>query len=427
MSFPGSESRPGPGLDPDPGVYGQLFVLGCNGSLPGGDTQLLKSRFVLRRRETPNGVARSTVHPEYTPQAAKVVNNRLKHSISFRVNHKQTVVVEYVRDSNTDMFQIGRSSEDPIDFVVCGSDPAAVSRFACRIICSRTPPYSPRIYAAGFDDSNNIVLGAKASKWRAADGHMDALTTNGVLVMNPAPGMGPETKAGLCEPGSSEPESFKPGLWKEVSVCGNIFSLRETRAAPKRGKRLRSESNLLLDGSLIDLCGVMLLWRSMEGLSHCPTDAQLESHRLELNSDRPQCPVGYYTLNFPRRPPQLDLANLDPKQPWVYVRCGHVHGYLEWGNQCPMCRTKCDYVPLWLGRERGFYVDSEKPTHALVPCGHVCSRQTAEYWSQVRTPHTPAQGHAPEQVSGLHTSCPFCLKPLDAHRPNVQLIFQTPY
>uniref|UniRef100_A0A3B4B267 Pellino E3 ubiquitin protein ligase family member 3 n=1 Tax=Periophthalmus magnuspinnatus TaxID=409849 RepID=A0A3B4B267_9GOBI len=395
MSSSSPDSRTDPG--PDPVIYGQLFH--------DMYTERMKSRFVLRQREMPNGVRPSTVHPSYTPQAAKVVSSRLQHSISFKVTHKHTVVVEYVPDSNTDLFQIGRSTEPPIDFVVTGADPAAVSRFSCRIVCSRTPPYSARIYAAGFDDSNNIVLGEKAAKWRTADGHMDALTTNGVLVMNPGPGFG----------------SSEPGLWKEVSVCGDIFTLRETRAAQKRGAKVKGESNLLVDGSLVDLCGVMLLWRSTEGLSLSPTDALLESYRQELNSERPQCPVGYYTLSFPSRPPQLDFLKpdqtpglkLDPKQPWVYMRCGHVHGYLRWGNQCPMCRTNSVCVPLWLGLERGFYVDSEKPTHALAPCGHVCSQRTAEYWSH--------------DVHGFQALCPFCLKPLDTQTPYVQLIFQTPY
>ncbi|XP_033831603.1 E3 ubiquitin-protein ligase pellino homolog 1-like isoform X1 [Periophthalmus magnuspinnatus] len=445
MSSSSPDSRTDPG--PDPVIYGQLFVLGCNGSLPRGDTERMKSRFVLRQREMPNGVRPSTVHPSYTPQAAKVVSSRLQHSISFKVTHKHTVVVEYVPDSNTDLFQIGRSTEPPIDFVVTGADPAAVSRFSCRIVCSRTPPYSARIYAAGFDDSNNIVLGEKAAKWRTADGHMDALTTNGVLVMNPGPGFGLQSKprssepgsceSGSSEPGSSERGSSEPGLWKEVSVCGDIFTLRETRAAQKRGAKVKGESNLLVDGSLVDLCGVMLLWRSTEGLSLSPTDALLESYRQELNSERPQCPVGYYTLSFPSRPPQLDFLKpdqtpglkLDPKQPWVYMRCGHVHGYLRWGNQCPMCRTNSVCVPLWLGLERGFYVDSEKPTHALAPCGHVCSQRTAEYWSHVRMPRmqAPVHVHASEDVHGFQALCPFCLKPLDTQTPYVQLIFQTPY
>uniref|UniRef100_A0A8C6TH86 Pellino n=1 Tax=Neogobius melanostomus TaxID=47308 RepID=A0A8C6TH86_9GOBI len=376
----------------------------CNGSLPGGDTERRRSRFVLYRRKEANGVRPSTVHSSYTPQAEKAVSSRLKHSVSFSLSRKHSVVVEYVPDSSTDMFQIGRSSEEPIDFMVtgrAGSDPAqsSVSRFCCRILCSREPPYSARIYAAGFDSAKNIALGERATKWRTMDGQMDALTTNGVLVMNPGPGF-----TGL----------FQPGLWKEVSVCGNIFTLRETRSAQKRGARVKGESNLLFDGSLVDLCGVTLLWRSSAGLSLCPTDTLLESHRQDLNSARPQCPVGFYTLSFPSRPLPKPDPEQDPNQPWVYVRCGHVHGYHVWGRRsCPMCRTRSAYVPLWLGLERGFYVDSGKPTHALVPCGHVCSHRTAVYWSLVRTPH-------------LHASCPFCLNPLDAKMPHVQLIFQSP-
>lgn len=67
--------------------------------------------------------------------------------------------------------QIGRSTENPIDFVVTDTVPggqsqvdgqtvqSTISRFACRIICQRNPPYSARIYAAGFDSSKNIFLG----------------------------------------------------------------------------------------------------------------------------------------------------------------------------------------------------------------------------------------------------------------------------
>lgn len=50
---------------------------------------------------------------------------------------------------------------------------------------------------------------------------MDGLTTNGVLVMHPAGEF------------VSEPT---PGVWREISVCGNVFTLRETRSAQQRGK-----------------------------------------------------------------------------------------------------------------------------------------------------------------------------------------------
>lgn len=55
---------------------------------------------------------------------------------------------------------------------------------------------------------------------------MDGLTTNGVLVMHPAGEF------------VSEPA---PGVWREISVCGNVFALRETRSAQQRGKLVRGE------------------------------------------------------------------------------------------------------------------------------------------------------------------------------------------
>lgn len=60
----------------------------------------------------------------------------------------------------------------------------------------------------------------KATKWKNPDGHMDGLTTNGVLVMHP----------------EGFPEDPKQGLWREISVCGDVYALRETRSGPSRGK-----------------------------------------------------------------------------------------------------------------------------------------------------------------------------------------------
>lgn len=404
-----------------PVKYGELFVLGCNGSLPNGDKDRRRSRFALCRRNEANGVRPGTVHASFTSQAAKAVSNKELHRISFRLTQKQTVVVEYTQDRSTDMFQIGRSTEDPIDFVVSDlvrgepqSNQSTVSRFSCRILCSRNPPHSARIYAAGFDSSNHIFLGEKSAKWRTAGGQMDALTTNGVLVMKPRLGFCPESKV---------------GLWREISVCGEVFSVRETRSAQQRGERVSGESNELVDGTLVDLCGVTLLWRSPGGLSRSPTDQLLEAHRLELNAGRPQCPVGMYTLSFPGLSRGARDTHPHESQPWVYVRCGHVHGYHGWGGdlhddrerECPMCRTQGKYVPLWLGLEAGFYVDSDKPTHALVPCGHVCSKRTALYWSHMHTPHMHTS-----DVHGFQATCPFCLKPLDTQTPFIHLIFQSP-
>lgn len=82
-------------------------------------------------------------------------------------------------------FKIGRSTESMIDFVVtdmassngqcqgqsqggAGGDggqsaQSTISRYACRIMCERSAPYTARIYAAGFDSSKNIFLGVSHS------------------------------------------------------------------------------------------------------------------------------------------------------------------------------------------------------------------------------------------------------------------------
>ena len=36
---------------------------------------------------------------------------------------------------------------------------STISRFSCRICVERRPPYTARIYAAGFDQHNHIFLG----------------------------------------------------------------------------------------------------------------------------------------------------------------------------------------------------------------------------------------------------------------------------
>lgn len=188
---------------------------------------------------------------------------------------------------------------------------------------------------------------------------------------------------------------------------------------------------MLLDGSLVDLCGATLLWRTAEGLFHTPTQKHLEALRQELNAARPQCPVGLNTLAFPsmqrcsRAVPSV--ASQEDKQPWVYLACGHVHGYHDWGHrseresnaqrECPMCRAVGPYVPLWLGCEPAFYVDTGAPTHAFVPCGHVCSEKSTRYWSEIPLPHGT---HA------FHAACPFCATQLSLTQGCSKLIFQGP-
>lgn len=57
---------------------------------------------------------------------------------------------------------------------------------------------------------------------------MDGLTTNGVLVMHPRHGFSQDSR---------------PGLWREISVCGHVFTLRETRSSQQRGRTVGDSSH----------------------------------------------------------------------------------------------------------------------------------------------------------------------------------------
>lgn len=408
--------------DEDSTLYGMLVVLGTNGSLPGGNKNKKRSCFRLYRRNKPNGVkpGKSQEVPNKCLSECESYTNSKLHSISYTLK-KKVIVVPYEHDNETDMFQVGRSAESQIDFVVidvvAGSSlPTAkrknypptqstISRFACRILCDRKPPYTARIYAAGFDSSMNISLGEKAPKWKVNTQMTDGLTTNGVLMMQPENGFN---------------GSVIPGKWKEVSVGGAIYHLREARSSQIPGAKIDDSSNVLTDGTLIDLCGTTLLWRSAESINDMPNPHDIDMLVSNFNSTDPQCPVGLSTLAFPSRD---RCTATTEKQPWVYLKCGHVHGRIEWGQQdihgdkmvCPLCRSVGKYVPLWMGNEPSFYIDCGSPSYCFAPCGHVCSEGTAKYWSKTVLPHG---------TQAYNSVCPFCALPLDPQTPYKRLIWQ---
>ena len=82
--------------------------------------------------------------------------------------------------------------------------------------------------------------------------------------------MHPQTS--FCGADDPTKVTTEPGIWREVSVGGGIFGLRESRSAPTKGRPIPSETSELIDGTLIDICGATLLWRSSEGLSRGPTN-----------------------------------------------------------------------------------------------------------------------------------------------------------
>lgn len=149
--------------------YGELVILGYNGYLPQGDRGRRRSKFLLSKRTSHNGVKRSRHYVVQSPETTHAILDTTQHSISYTLSRNQAVIVEYQEDEATDMFQVGRSSESPIDFVVMDTLPgdkkdakvmqSTISRFACRILVDRNEPHRAKIYAAGFDSSRNIFLG----------------------------------------------------------------------------------------------------------------------------------------------------------------------------------------------------------------------------------------------------------------------------
>ncbi|XP_070292182.1 E3 ubiquitin-protein ligase pellino homolog 1-like [Salvelinus sp. IW2-2015] len=226
-----------------PVKYGELIVLGYNGSLPNGDRGRRKSRFALCRRPKASGVKPSTVHVACTPQAAKAISNKDQHSISYTLSRAQTVVVEYTHDSNTDMFQIGRSTESPIDFVVTdtvpgsqqshggGPDPDPV--YPEHHLALRLPHHLPAVPAVHrshlrrrlrlLQEHLPGVKGSQVEDTGRTDGRADHEWRAGDA---PSPRLHAGLQAGRVE--------------RDLFVCGKVFTLRETRSAQQRGKMVGS-------------------------------------------------------------------------------------------------------------------------------------------------------------------------------------------
>ncbi|KAA0199471.1 Pellino protein [Fasciolopsis buskii] len=119
---------------------------------------------------------------------------------------------------------------------------------------------------------------------------------------------------------------------------------------------LVNEDNVLRDKTLIDLCGVTLFWRSAKGLARTATMNDLKRMVDCLNLARFQCPILYKTLRMPsirdtvNRPspsphslgepgdqtePHRSSSVTKPtvtsdSKPYVYLNCGHVHGWHTW-------------------------------------------------------------------------------------------------
>ncbi|VIO98815.1 Uncharacterized protein BM_BM3561 [Brugia malayi] len=441
-------------------VYGKLVLLGYNGTLESSSTYAQgrkhRSKMILRKRLMGNGIKKDqSISVSIPPSQSQVVRDASRHVVSYSYNRNHTVLVEYSPDPYKDMFQIGRSSEEQIDFTVVdtwlaanalypgvhnihGSDngvidhfgvgknprcniqrpiSSTISRYACRIQINRDYPHRAFLYAAGFDSSRNIFLGEKATKWTKYDGEIDGLTTNGILILQP-------NIMQRQDLGQNAEDHMGMFVWREVSVDGDIYNIRETRSSTKRGELLAGETNELQDGTLIDLCGATLLWRTAEGLTKSPCRSELESRLNEINAGKPQCPVNLNTLIIPRKKSAKSYGS--SRQPYVYLNCGHVQGKHAWGKndksesgilyKCPICLVDSSkIIQLVMGMESAFHLDSDTLDYAFNPCGHVASLSTVRYWSRIPLPHG---------TSSFHPVCPFCTSLLSMDKPYVRLIFQ---
>ena len=263
-------------------IYGQLLCLGYkeykyygdDGYLPVG---INNEKFLLQRRKIPNGIKILESIPDQT--------SILSQYTMEGYNGTKRFIVNYVPDPTKDIFQIGRS-EDANDFVIrgyCheerhssrgynGTYTGPTSRFACRIISSRLPPFNSFLYASGFSekkvmsltDNKHIISCSKNDEF-------DVLTAFGVKLWHP---------------------DLKK--WGEVSVNGNVYNIRKNIDEPGGEMNDSSFTNELLDGSIIDLCGVSIIFQKT------PSTSKLDPITIvkKINALQIQCPVLLHSIEF---------------------------------------------------------------------------------------------------------------------------------
>ena len=392
-------------------------MVGTNGSLPYGNKGRRKSSYSLDKKEKANGVIAPKSTPTVNDQAlnslsnSSLIRNQDVYSASYCYKSKY-FVTPHQKDENTDMFQIGRSTNSHVDIVVMDIIPGSstpyhqnynqrpqlstVSRYACRIICCRNPPHITRIFAGCYDSSKNMKVSGPV--WNSTTDKIDGFhTKNGVLLLKNTEGHNNHNPT---------PNSKR---WMEVSVSGDVYSLRKERGGSNPGQIIEGVDNILTDRTLIDLGGVILLWRSEAGFADSqPLPFSVINSLINQDID-----FGGQLSDFAFPGKNIRDDFEQRQKPWVFLHCGHVHGWtieLEENNEteilhtCPECRVETRHVPLIMSGEPAFYVDEGPISHCFVPCGHVCSMRTARYWWQIKGPTFEKQSPS---------ICPFCAATLE--------------
>eukprot|EP01039_Chlorochromonas_danica_P004755 gene4755-5212_t len=346
----------------------------------------------------------------------------------------------YENDPTKDVFQIGRAAYSSNDWVLpgeihCGSDGLSsgpVSRRACRIVCSRLPPFHVHIFAGGFSEGGELLAkgamypgGSLETQEVEVDDSfdVDGFTTFGIKLYQP-----------------------EVGMWQEVSVKGSVYTVRNDANSLPVTRLTHQYQNRLTHGSMIDIGGVIIMYQDPLALRDrraIDTQAMVE----EINKLHVQCPVLYTELTFthvdsysraqraverskldlqcagtmPMHVPHVDLSHLSEDQHiYIFPACGHVFGYhssLEESRTCPLCRRIGPFVPLAWAAESS--ICDGIPSHVFNPCGHIASQKVAEYWSRISIYNRHLPFHR------LCSICPFCGTELNSSRPFSKLIIQT--
>lgn len=351
-------------------VYGQLLVLGYkeykyvgdDGYMPVG---MNNETFSLQRRKIPNGI-KALDSNTLTPLSPYIMEG-------YHDNNR--FIVSYVSDPTTDIFQIGRSEESN-DFVIRGycheergskKYTGPTSRYACRIISSRLPPYQSFLYASGFNEKKIMSLTDNKHIINCSKNNdLDVLTAFGVKLWHP-----------------------QLKKWAEISLNGNVYNIRKSVDEPGGEMNDSNFTNELLDGSIIDLCGVSLVFQKSPSLSKLDPITIVQ----ELNALKIQCPVLLHSIEFqylnprqrairaiknleesmigyqlpgPLHIPAVDYSDIDENnRSFVFPACGHgiiiifhyfiitltfisVHGFHSMliGKSCSLCRQQGEFVPL---------------------------------------------------------------------------------
>ncbi|OAF72069.1 E3 ubiquitin-protein ligase pellino [Intoshia linei] len=391
----------------EPIVYGELVVLGYNGTIAPyrSNEGTRKSKYVIKKRKSPNGI-RVTSSYRYRDKQRPVPPGENRYHIVLEKKNGITLVQEYSPDPRYDIYQAGRYKTDPIDIHVNETVPdfqreerslrvdekSTVSRFACRFLLERIPPYTAyhEKQRMPWDDDMDV----------------DGFTPNGVLLLHP-----------------STPEFPGVAQWRELSVIGNSYS--------SEGVWIPESRNILEDCTLIDLNGVVLIWRSVIELEKGMTQPSFDQYIEDFNSKLYKCDSSKCHLKFSK----CESPN---ENPWINFDCGHIScnvcsspireimgptydrvqsSDLGLGNTnpssnqnrnyvrvCPVCQLESKCTQLRLGVETSLYIGNEPLEYCFLPCGHVSNKSTVRFWSELQI-----------RLVKFFTvrQCPFCAYPLD--------------